>query len=109
MRKYISFVFFSANIMGVSQASEHDLKVCGLQVMNNNDYAFMQPCEGWSSKNSCSGTGPWIVWDMSLHQGKAMYSAALAAMTAEQTVRVRLDGSSCAHGYDVTQMIRVSK
>ncbi len=80
--------------------------ICHLQA-NENGNIYLQPCEGWSSKNSCS-SGHWVTWDGSTEGGKAMYSTALTAFTTGKRVLVRMDGSSC-NRYDVTSMIRLLK
>ena len=91
-----------------SYAADYDVEVCSLQSHDVIDIVYMGVCGGWTSKNSCNAGG-YIAWDMSKFQGKAMYSTALAALTAGKRVRVRLNGQTCHGSYDATYMIRILK
>ncbi|WNO07829.1 hypothetical protein [Teredinibacter sp. KSP-S5-2] len=90
-----------------SFAEDIDVTVCKLQV-NDNGNAYMSPCEGWTTKNNCPSTAPWITWSLDSVAGKVMYSTALVGLTTGMKVTVRVDGSTC-NGYDVTSIIKVSK
>ncbi|MCO7223394.1 hypothetical protein [Pleionea sp. CnH1-48] len=87
-------------------AADHKFKICDLQSHTGSNSAYMKPCNGWTSKNSCPGNG-WLTWDISVGQGKSMYATALTALSTDKSVTVRLDGSSCNH-YDKTSMVRMS-
>lgn len=78
--------------------------ICRIQIQDNNK-AYISPCDGWTTKNGCLHTGPWITWKVDNEAGKLMYSTALSAYAANKPVMIRLDGSLC-DGYDVTRMIR---
>ncbi|MDF5406035.1 hypothetical protein [Vibrio parahaemolyticus] len=88
-------------------SGDHSISsVCNLQ-SDEDGRVYLQPCEGWTSKNNCP-TGIWVTWNGGTAGGKLMYSTALTALTANKKVIVRKDGSSC-QGYDVVNMIRISK
>ena len=90
-----------------SFATDYNLEVCAIQSHNSSDVALIKACEGWESKNGCNNG--WIAWHASEHNGKAMYSTALSALTLGAKVTVRLNGSTCISGYDATSMIRLTK
>ena len=99
----LSAVLFSTT----SLAADYNLEVCAIQSYSSSDTALIKACEAWESKNGCSNG--WIAWHASEHNGKAMYSTALSALTLGAKVTVRLNGSSCISGYDATNMIRLTK
>lgn len=99
--------FLLAALSPAALAVDVKVQVCDLQSHTDKNAAFMRPCE-WKSKNSCP-SDHWVAWDMSQHQGEAMYSTALTALIAEKEVTVRLDGSSCLAQYDEVSMIRISR
>ncbi len=91
---------------GAVAAADYSIKICNIQAQTDRDDVFIQPCENWTSKNSCSNGG-WITWSANSFQGQAMYSSAMAALMADKNVTVRFDGSTC-NTFDVTSMIRLS-
>jgi len=100
-------LFLTSVITTNSFAADIDVTICKLQV-NDNGKAYMSPCEGWTTKNGCPSTAPWITWSMSSDAGKIMYSTALVGLTTGMKVTVRVDGSTC-DSFDVTSMIKVTK
>ena len=102
---YLTGVLFISGGLQQATGADYEIKVCDLQAHNTSDNAYLKPCGDWLSKNGC--TSGWITWDASKFQGKAMYSASLAALAAGKNIKVRLNGSSC-NTYDVTTMIRIS-
>lgn len=96
-------------IVGASQSysADYEITVCTLQA-NDNGKAYILPCEGWTTKNNCPSTAPWITWNTSSDAGKIMYSTALTAFAAGNKISVRTDGSTC-DSYDVTSIISIKK
>lgn len=107
--KFIFTIFLMCLVLTISVKSysaDYTISsICMLQT-SDNGRAYLSPCEGWTSKNSCSNG--WITWDIKTDSGKLMYSNALTAFASDKRITVRMNGSSCA-GYDVTNMIRILK
>lgn len=110
MKKYICFIalFVALGFSGLLHAADFAITICKVQTMSNSNNALIAPCGGWTSKNGCV-SGTWLVWDMSVFGGKAIYSTALTAFTTGETAMVRLNGLTCIGSYDATTMIRIQK
>jgi len=103
----VAIVCSATALLVTANAQDYEVSVCRLQSHSNSSQAYLQPCETWVSKNQCQN-GIWVTWDTSKFEGQLMYSTAMAAMLAEKTVTLRLDGASC-NSYDITTMIRINK
>lgn len=94
------------------KAADYEIKVCEIQSHTDGTSGLMKPCADsngnfWTSKNGCPSP-TWVRWEMNEGQGQAMYSTALAALMADKSIKVRLDGSSC-NQYDEITMVRIIK
>ena len=58
-------------------AEDSAIKLCSVQI-GDNGRAYISPCNGWPSKNSCPSNN-WLTWDANTGWGKLMYGTALAA------------------------------
>lgn len=88
-------------------AADYDVNVCSVQSHPERKTVYMSPCGGWESKNNCPNN-KFVSWSIVPEgNGELMYSTALAAMLSDKRVSLRLDGSSCAAGYDAISMVRI--
>ncbi|MEZ5524698.1 MAG: hypothetical protein R3E62_06995 [Pseudomonadales bacterium] len=108
--KILNKFFAMASLMFIANtghSADYLITVCSLQA-SDDGRAYLSPCGGWTSQNNCPASD-FITWSLDTNAGKAMYSSALAAFSADYEIKVRLNGSSCAFSYDVTSMIRITK
>ena len=103
---------FFLSIMALSCSTafslDQEVSICALQSESTGDRAFLRICGSRISVNGCDSS-LYAVWDMTDHQGAAMYSTALAAFMGDKKVIIRLDEKTCSGLYDVTTMIRIIK
>ena len=107
MKKYMFFLLALTSISD-TYAADFNIKVCALQSHSDGTRAYLMPCDNWATQNNCT-SGGWIGWDMSQSNGQAMYSTALAALTTDSRLTVRLDGATCTGQYDTTSMARINR